>query len=78
MYWISSGEKTWFHEIGQWLNELTNTPIIYTEPPQYTKKVDVGNFVVDNSKLRSLGWAQKITVKDGIKKTLEYFKLGNN
>ena len=78
LYWISSGEKTWFHEIGQWLNELTNTPIIYTEPPQYTKKVDVGNFVVDNSKLRSLGWAPKITVKDGIKKTLEYFKLGNN
>ena len=44
------------------------------EQPTYTKKVDVGNFLVDNSKLKSLGWEPKITIKDGIKKTLEYLK----
>ena len=74
LYWISSGNKTWFYELGNWLNELTNANIKYVETPYYTKKVDVGNFLVDNSKLKSLGWNVKISVKEGIQKTLEYFK----
>jgi len=73
LYWISSGEKTWFYQLGKWLEELTSAKVKYVQAPSYTKKVDVGNFVVDNSKLRSLGWNAKTSVKDGIKKTLEYF-----
>ena len=38
------------------------------------KIVDVGNFVVNNSKLRSLGWKPKMNLDERIKKTLEYFK----
>jgi len=34
----------------------------------------VGNFVVNNSKLKSLGWKPKVSVKDGIKRTFEYFE----
>ena len=74
LYWISSGKKTWFYEIAEWLKELTNGKIKYVEPPSYTTKVDVGNFVVDNSKLKSLGWNLNTSVKDGIKQTLDYFK----
>ncbi|MDE1769771.1 MAG: GDP-mannose 4,6-dehydratase [Thaumarchaeota archaeon] len=77
LYWISSAKKTWFYELGKWLNELTKAEVKYVESPQYTKKVDVGNFVVDNSKLRSLGWEAKVSVKDGIQKTLEFFKSLN-
>lgn len=73
LYWISSGVKTWFYEIGKWLEELTDGKIKYVDPPSYTSKVDVGNFLVDNSKLKSLGWIPKTPVKDGIIKTLEYF-----
>jgi UDP-glucose 4-epimerase len=43
--------------------------------PKYTKKVDVGNFVVDNSKLRKLGWKQKFSFEEGIKKTLDHFSI---
>ena len=74
LYWVSSYKKTWFYEIAQRLEELTNCKIKYVEPPSYTSKVDVGNFLVDNSKLKSLGWDLKIPVKDGIKQTLDYFK----
>lgn len=74
VYWISSGKKTWFYELGNWLGDLTHSSIKYVESPQYTKKVDVGNFVVDNSKLQSLGWKINTSVKEGIEKTLEYFK----
>lgn len=74
LYWISSNKQTWFYELGQILHDKTGTPIKYTDPPQYTKTVDVGNFVVDNAKLRSLGWEVKTSVESGIQKTLEYFQ----
>ncbi len=77
LYWISSYTKTWFYEIGNWLEELTNAKIKYIDPPEYTKNVDVGNFLVDNSKLSSLGWKPNINVKEGIKKTIQFFKNEN-
>ena len=74
LYWISSGKKTWFYQLGKLLEELTNTKTKYVKPPTYTKKVDVGNFVVSNKKLKSLGWKPKISVEKGISKTLKYFE----
>lgn len=74
LYWISSNKKTWFDELGRILHENTNAPIKYIDPPQYTKAVDVGNFLVDNSKLCSLGWSVKTSLESGIKQTLEYFQ----
>ena len=64
----------WFYEFGGILEKITGCKVKYSETPTYTKKVDVGNFVVNNSKLKSLGWKQKINLEEGIKKTLEYFK----
>ncbi len=77
LYWISSNKKTWFDELGRILHENTNAPIKYIDPPQYTKTVDVGNFLVDNSKICSLGWSVKTSVESGIKQTLEYFRTMN-
>jgi len=74
LYWISSGKQTWFYDLGIWLEELTGSKVKYIESTQYNKKVDVGNFVVDNSKLRELGWDIKTPIKEGIKQTLSYFE----
>ena len=74
LYWISSGKKIWFYELGKLLEKLTDAKVKFVKEPNYTKKVDVGNFVVDNSKLRTLGWKPKINLNQGIKETLEYFK----
>ena len=74
MYWISSGKKTWFYQLGELLEKLTDAKVKFVKTPNYTKKVDVGNFVVNNSKLRSLGWKPKVNLVQGIKETLEYFK----
>ena len=76
--WVSSSplsnNKTWFYQLGEILEKLTDTPVVYIDPPQYTKQVDVGNFLVDNSKLCSLGWKPSIPLQNGIKKTLDYFQ----
>jgi len=73
LYWISSAKKTWFYQIGNMLEKLTKARTKYVKPPKYTKKVDVGNFVVNNSKIKSLGWKPKISIQQGIEHTLEYF-----
>jgi UDP-glucose 4-epimerase len=74
LYWIANGVKTWFYEIGKCLEEFTNTQVEYVQSPEYTSKTDVGDFLVDNTKLSSLGWAPNETLKNGIKKTLDFFK----
>ena len=74
LYWISSGKKTWFYEFANLLEKNTKCKVIYPKTPAYTKKVDVGNFIVNNSKLRKLGWSPKIPVNVGIRKTLDYFQ----
>ena len=47
-YWVSSFEKTWFYDLGKILENLTSAKIKYIESTSYAKKVDVGNFIVDN------------------------------
>ena len=74
LYWISSGKKTWFYNIGKILQKLTDAKRKFINTPKYTKKVDVGNFVVENSKMRSLGWKPKVSLTNGINQTLKYFK----
>ncbi len=73
LYWISSGKKTWFKKFARILQKETDCEIDFPETPGYTKKVDVGNFVVNNSKLRKLGWKPQVDINSGVKKTIEYF-----
>jgi UDP-glucose 4-epimerase len=73
-YFVGTGVKTWFYEIGRWLEELTPGKVVYVESPDFHKRINVGNIVVDNSKIRSLGWDWKVSVKEGIKKVLEYYR----
>jgi len=75
LYWISSNKKIWFYKLGKILEKLTHTEVKYVKSPTYTKKVDVGNFVVNNTKLKKLGWKPKISINEGIKLTLEFLKM---
>ena len=52
LYWISSGKKLWFKKLANILQKFTNCKVDFPLTPKYTKKVDVGNFVVNNSKLK--------------------------
>jgi len=74
LYWISSSKKTWFYQLGKLLEKHTNGKIKYVKSPNYTKKVDVGDFIVNNTKLKNLGWTQKVSLENGIKLTLNSFK----
>lgn len=73
-YFVGTGVKTWFYEIGQWLEELTDAKVVYISTPDYHKRINVGNIVVDNTKITKLGWNWQVSVKEGIKMTLNYYK----
>lgn len=73
-YFVGTGVKTWFYDIGKWIEELTSGRVVYVEPPDFHKRIDVGNIVIDNSKIKSLGWDWKVTVKEGLEKTLEHYQ----
>ena len=77
LYWIASGKKFWFKDLAKLLQKLNNCKVIYPETPKYTKKVDVGNFHVDNSKLKKLGWYPKFSVEKGVIKTQKFFKVND-
>lgn len=74
LYWISSSKKTWFYQLGNLLEKMTDAKISYVKTPTYTKKVDVGNFVVSNKKLKKLGWKPKVDLKAGIQQTINFFE----
>ena len=49
--------------------------IVYVPWPETNKKIDVGDFIADVTKVKSkLSWAPKISMEEGIKKTLEYYE----
>jgi len=75
LYWISSSKKTWFYDLGNLLEKMTKAKVSYIKTPTYTKKIDVGNFVVSNKKLKKLGWKPKVDLKTGIQNTIESFQL---
>ena len=73
LYWISSAKKMWFKKFAEVLQKITDCEISFPPTPGYTKKVDVGNFVVNNSKLKKLGWKPQVDINSGVKKTIKYF-----
>ena len=73
LYWISSAKKMWFKKFAEVLQKITKCEISFPPTPSYTKKVDVGNFVVNNSKLKKLGWKPEVDINSGVRKTINYF-----
>jgi len=61
-------------EIGKFIEELTPGKVVYVKSPDYHRRIDVGNIIVDNTKIKQLGWDWKVSVKEGLKKTLEYYQ----
>jgi len=73
-YFVGTGVKTWFYDIGKWIEELTGGKLVYVEPPDFHRRIDIGNIIVDNSKIKDLGWNWEVSVKEGLRRTLEYYQ----
>ncbi len=79
IYYVGRGEYVKFRElIDIVLKEAGNGKIRIVEPPEFHKKVGILNFVCDNKELKELGWRPKISLEEGIKRTIKYYKKEGN
>ncbi|HHW58009.1 MAG TPA: SDR family oxidoreductase [Clostridia bacterium] len=71
---ISTGKPTSINELVEIMNKIMNTSLkpIYTEP----RKGDIMHSYLDNKKaLDVLGWRPEYSLEDGLKETIEYYKV---
>jgi len=77
IYYIGRGEGTKFSDLIDIVIEESGSGRKISIPsPKFHNQVGIGNYYCDNSKLKELGWEPKISLREGIKRTIEFYKNG--
>ena len=75
VYYIGRGEGNSIKDLVELMIKISgkgNYQIV--EPPKFHKQVGMGDFICDISNTKSLGWSPKISIEEGIKRTIEWYK----
>jgi UDP-glucose 4-epimerase len=76
IYNLGSNEVTNLSVIADLITSLTGTNHIIIEYPQDRRKIEIGNYHTNYNLLSTeLGWNPSTNIKDGLTKTIEYYKL---
>lgn len=74
-YNVGSGSPIKFREMAEEVIKLTGGGKIKTVPwPEGYKNIEVGDYKVNVSKLRALGWKPEVNFEEGLKKTIEFYR----
>jgi len=75
IYYVGRGEKTNFKNLIDIVIEEAKGGFIKSIiPPIFHKNVGITDFYCDNTLLKKLGWKPKVSLRDGIKKTIKYYE----
>jgi UDP-glucose 4-epimerase len=77
VYYVGRGEKVKFKELVNIILGETGASSISIEPPDFHKRVGIGDFVCDPSPLKALGWEPIVNLEEGIKRTIDYYRGKN-
>ncbi len=62
-------------EIVRTINSRFNLDLMVREFPRERKKIEVGDYIADFSKIKkTYGWEPKVSLEEGIKKTIAYYR----
>jgi UDP-glucose 4-epimerase len=79
IYYVGRGKPIKFKDmIKIVIDECGGGKIKSIDPPDFHKRIGIKNFVCNNKNLRKLGWKPKISLKEGIKKTIKFYKKNKN
>lgn len=75
LYFIGSAFPLSIKELLEKVVKIAGKGRIKSIPiPEFHQNVGIGDFWIDNKKIRSLGWNQAVPIEKGIKKTIDYYK----
>jgi UDP-glucose 4-epimerase len=72
LYFAGTGNKAYFKDLAEYIREFTGTPYHFVPSPDYHKRINVGDFVINPAKLAALGWTAKVSPREGVRLTVEY------
>ena len=79
IYYVGRGEFIKFRKLIDIIAEqIPDVKIKVVEPPQFHKNIGIVDFVCDNSDLKELGWTPKVSLEEGIRRTIEFYRSHNN
>ena len=73
IYYVGRGEYVKFIDLMKIVLDETGAKAKMVPTPEFHGKVGIRDFVCDNSELRKLGWVPKVGLREGIKKTIDYY-----
>jgi UDP-glucose 4-epimerase len=77
IYYVGRGEGVRFRDLMEMVvEEAKGGKLVPINPPEFHKNVGIKDYYCDNSDLRKLGWRPKVSLREGIKKTIESYKNG--
>ncbi len=76
IFYLGSGIGTKFIDMAKLIVKITGSgKIVFKEYPESAKNIEIGDFVVDNTKLKKLlNWEPKVNLEEGLKLTINYYK----
>ncbi|MCP4613414.1 MAG: NAD-dependent epimerase/dehydratase family protein [Planctomycetes bacterium] len=73
-YYVGRGEFVKFRKLIDIIVSETQTNVTPIEPPEFHKKVGIKDFVCDNYDMKNIGWQPKISIEEGIRRTIDYYR----
>lgn len=73
-YYVGRGEYTKFRNLIDTIVKETGVKTKSISPPDFHKRVGILDFVCDPTPLKKLGWAPQVSLEDGIKRTIAYYR----
>ncbi|TGK06994.1 NAD-dependent epimerase/dehydratase family protein [Leptospira semungkisensis] len=74
IYNICSGTETSIAQVLEWIIEFANSKVVTKTDPGRLRPMDMRRSLGDNSKLKSLGWEPKISVKEAVKEIFQHIQ----
>jgi len=75
IYYVGRGEGHQIKELVDKMIEVSGKGSYeLIDPPKFHKQVGMGNFICDIFNLKSLGWYPRVSIEEGIRKTMEWYK----
>lgn len=75
IYYVGNGKTKKFKELIEIVIEEAGSGTIKNiSPPEFHNKIGIKDYYCDNTPIKELGWEPKVSLKEGIRRTIQHYK----